>query len=409
MSNNFYSIVIPTRNRPDILSSAIKSVLTQELPHFEVIVSDNSTTELSDEVRKVVESFNDARIRYVRPDKEMPMGEHWEFAVSHATGEYIGILTDRMVLKKNALIRLDRVIEEYQPEVVSYIWDVVPNDHPPLQYSQRRFTDRVIKYPSSVLLDASSRSEFPHLLPRGLNTFCRKSFLFELKRQHKNLFLSISPDYYFCYLVLSHLDFIHYYDATLSISWGEHVSNGTNALRGRMVKDVQDFLSFMKKHGGLRYAPIPIKSDKFIPIPFNSLLHEYNLVASLLKNDKFKKVDEQIFYHKALKRIRSMKKRFGTNLNASRNLLEMYRIDHNLESLPYKKENRLIKVVLKKIIIPLLPFFSLISTKLNLDFRYYDFISLPKGRFKYIEEILDYESENPRKASKTYCPPINFP
>jgi glycosyltransferase involved in cell wall biosynthesis len=97
-----FSIVIPTRNRPELAAIAIKSVLRQDFQDFEVVVSDNSSPEDEPELEKVVAKTADSRVRYVRPPAELTMGEHWEFALGHARGEYVGYLTDRMVFTRRS-------------------------------------------------------------------------------------------------------------------------------------------------------------------------------------------------------------------------------------------------------------------------------------------------------------------
>ncbi len=49
-----FSIVIPTRDRPNLLKDAIQSALEQEFDDYEIIVSDNST---NSETQKLVSEF----------------------------------------------------------------------------------------------------------------------------------------------------------------------------------------------------------------------------------------------------------------------------------------------------------------------------------------------------------------
>ncbi len=74
-----YSIVIPTRNRDMYVPYAIKSVLKSTRTDIELIVSDNFST---DNTAKILRDFSDPRLRVVRPDTELPMAGHYEFAIS---------------------------------------------------------------------------------------------------------------------------------------------------------------------------------------------------------------------------------------------------------------------------------------------------------------------------------------
>jgi len=54
------SVIIPTHNRSAFLRSAIISVLNQTFQDFEIIIIDDAS---KDDTRKVITSFNEARIR----------------------------------------------------------------------------------------------------------------------------------------------------------------------------------------------------------------------------------------------------------------------------------------------------------------------------------------------------------
>jgi glycosyltransferase involved in cell wall biosynthesis len=85
------SVVIPTCNRSGLLQRAIASVLRQTYEHLEVIVVDDAST---DDTRKVVESFHDHRIRYVRHTTNRGGSAARNTGVDAATGQYIAFLDD---------------------------------------------------------------------------------------------------------------------------------------------------------------------------------------------------------------------------------------------------------------------------------------------------------------------------
>jgi glycosyltransferase involved in cell wall biosynthesis len=57
------SVILPTYNRAAVVPRAIKSVLTQSYPDFELIVVDDQST---DETENVVRAIKDSRVRYIR-------------------------------------------------------------------------------------------------------------------------------------------------------------------------------------------------------------------------------------------------------------------------------------------------------------------------------------------------------
>jgi hypothetical protein len=89
--NKLYSIVIPTRERADVLKFSIPTVLNQTARNFEIVVMDNCG---SPATKEVVDSFNSPHIRYIRSDERLAMSANWEIALAHANGDYIGFLGD---------------------------------------------------------------------------------------------------------------------------------------------------------------------------------------------------------------------------------------------------------------------------------------------------------------------------
>lgn len=63
MPKTMVSIVLPTYNRAYILGDAIKSVLMQTYPYFELLIIDDGSTDGTEEL---VMRYQDERIRYYK-------------------------------------------------------------------------------------------------------------------------------------------------------------------------------------------------------------------------------------------------------------------------------------------------------------------------------------------------------
>jgi glycosyltransferase involved in cell wall biosynthesis len=86
------SIAIPTYNRANgYLRQTIRAALGQSYPNIEVLVSDNHST---DDTEDVVKSFEDSRIVYFRQSENIGMNNNFNFCVNRATGEYFCLLPD---------------------------------------------------------------------------------------------------------------------------------------------------------------------------------------------------------------------------------------------------------------------------------------------------------------------------
>ena len=110
MKQPFFSIVIPTYNRADLLKCAISSFLAQNFGDFEIIVSDNNST---DNTRKVIESFQDKRITYSKNNENTGVMPNVKKLILMARGKYI--ITqgdDDVILFPNSLRRIYEFINK---------------------------------------------------------------------------------------------------------------------------------------------------------------------------------------------------------------------------------------------------------------------------------------------------------
>ncbi len=97
----FFSIAIPTFNRPNDLKLAIKSLLIQSFTDFEIIISDNSDNEISE---KVCKSFDDKRIKYSRNKSNIGFARNLYKVIKTSSGKYIFLFgDDDLVLKADSL------------------------------------------------------------------------------------------------------------------------------------------------------------------------------------------------------------------------------------------------------------------------------------------------------------------
>ena len=82
--------IITTFNRRQFLPAAIKSVLAQTFPHFELLILDNGST---DDTAAIVRGFQDPRIRYIH-HQPMTIGAQRNLGVAEAQSEFIAFLDD---------------------------------------------------------------------------------------------------------------------------------------------------------------------------------------------------------------------------------------------------------------------------------------------------------------------------
>jgi glycosyltransferase involved in cell wall biosynthesis len=85
------SVVIPTYNRANLLGRAIRSVINQTYPDFEILVIDDCS---KDNTEEVVKGFSESQLKYIRHGKNKGGSAARNTGITSAKGEYIALLDD---------------------------------------------------------------------------------------------------------------------------------------------------------------------------------------------------------------------------------------------------------------------------------------------------------------------------
>lgn len=107
-----YTFLIPAYKRK-FLKEALGSVLSQSFQDFNVIVSDDCSPE---ELKSIVDSFNDERIRYRRNESNIGarnLVRHWNLLLKETDAEFIIIASDDDVYHKDFLKTIDVLQQKY--------------------------------------------------------------------------------------------------------------------------------------------------------------------------------------------------------------------------------------------------------------------------------------------------------
>ncbi|MEZ4772845.1 MAG: glycosyltransferase [Bacteroidia bacterium] len=107
------SIGIPAYNSGDRIETALNSIARQQYPNIELIISNDASTDHTDEVcRKWAEK--DSRIKYFYQEKNLGLAANFEFVLHQATGKYFMWMADD-----------DHLV----PDIISYYVNFLEN-HP---------------------------------------------------------------------------------------------------------------------------------------------------------------------------------------------------------------------------------------------------------------------------------------
>lgn len=278
----YFSIVIPTKNRPYYLKETILSAVNQNFSDFEVIVSDNFNDERT---FNVIHQFNNYKLKYFRTDHEMMMHDHWEFATLPATGKYVILLTDRKVLYQNALKRLYNILHnKYQDSFNACSFGVISYNEAQQQMGWNQKLHKTYVFKSDKLMQSflyenifDIKTLDPYY-PKTLNGCYKNSYVSEIRKKYGGYFNkhnALSPDYASCFINLYLNPLILFIGIPIILSQGEQVSNGRKFGSG-------DFKEAMKSFNiETPFKSVPVNA----PFIYNFLVVDFIAVSEFLKKE----------------------------------------------------------------------------------------------------------------------------
>jgi len=201
-----FSVLLPTKDRVDLLRLALSTIVDQNYANWEVIVSDNNSLE---DVRLCVQDFHDDRIILIRSETSISVTDNWNFSLSRATGDYIIMLGDDDGLTHKYFSYLAKLVREFQePELLytgAYLF-AYPGVLPELKDGFLRSYEKaeIFKNSSSPFFLSkeiaaeyvASSMQFRMRFDYNMQFFLMSSKLIKRLQESGPLFQSPYPDYY---------------------------------------------------------------------------------------------------------------------------------------------------------------------------------------------------------------------
>lgn len=282
MASPFFSIVIPTRNRPRTLRFAIDSCLAQDFDDFEVIVCNNSD---GPETAEFLRSVSSPHVRVIQPPQTLSMPDNWEFAISHAKGQFIHVLGDDDGLMPFALRELHRLLEGTKERAVK--WSSAFYAWPDVAISADAYYLRLPMSPNKEHISfremASNVINFTACyttLPSVYTSMVHCSVLEELRTKTGRVFRTPDPDVYTGFAVGAVTGEYLSIGMPMSIAG---VSGKSNGIATHLLKKKNDIAEDYK----VLNAQAKIKRHRTVP--------DLSLFPSISVADSFQEAKEVLF------------------------------------------------------------------------------------------------------------------
>lgn len=214
MANPRFSIVIPTRNRPEFVRQALLYACAQH-PDAEIIISDNFTDPRMS-AKSALDMVASNRVKYLVPPTPLGMVDNWNFSLDHAAGEYVLFFTDKTFLLPGALMQLDGILCSIDAEILNWTADTYFPDvgNQPFMsgwYSRVSDGHRSSYYDPREALSFKGRGSVPREIMssgdyvRGKICFgaYKRSLIQRMRGRFGRVFHPMAPDYTSMILALS--------------------------------------------------------------------------------------------------------------------------------------------------------------------------------------------------------------
>lgn len=252
-----FSIIMPTRNRPQLLRLSLQSALELRGHDYEVVVSDNCSTS---ETREVVEEIGDSRVRYVRTPRPLSLTENMEFALGWSRGEYVTFLNDDDALVARTLESAREILEATEAEIVA--WPFCHYYYPDWHEIRHRNSLVAARYSSELehlyardTVTAAYRNLDVHRLPTSNNGLCQRALIDRVKRRVPRLFPGFAGDVFAGVLLMAEARAYHWVDIPFTIlgRWPRSLGSSLFARRG---SSGSEYFAEFPDDTRLQYVPL---------------------------------------------------------------------------------------------------------------------------------------------------------
>ena len=170
------SICIPTYNRASLLRESLRSVCAQDYQPLEILISDNASTDETEEICRRLESMDD-RVRYIRQPRNIGLYGNHNVCITESRGTFLGLFHDDDLHHPEMVSRYVAFLLRH-PEVgiVCSKWHLIDDNGSVIGTRARRVRDVIpgLEYVERTLRSGRSSIGIP-------GTLIRRSALGEIR------------------------------------------------------------------------------------------------------------------------------------------------------------------------------------------------------------------------------------
>jgi glycosyltransferase involved in cell wall biosynthesis len=157
------SVGLPVYNGENYLAEAIDSLLGQSYTDFELIISDNASTDGTADICRGYEKL-DSRIRYFRQPRNIGLAPNHNFTADQASGELFKWTSNDDLYARDLLKRCVEALDEHPHAVLAHSWtakiDSSGNTTDAFEYPLTTASLRASERFRSVLFDSGGDDDY---------------------------------------------------------------------------------------------------------------------------------------------------------------------------------------------------------------------------------------------------------
>jgi glycosyltransferase involved in cell wall biosynthesis len=279
------NVIIPTRERADVLRSTLATVTMQDYANLRIIVSDNAST---DDTAAVVERAADSRIVYLNTGRRLSMTHNWEFALSAVDDGWVVVIGDDDGLLPGGITEVADLIQRtgsmaIRSRMCTYDWPAVHgNSHGQLIVP---LGSGVENRNSAVWLEnvLSGQRRYPELPMVYDGGAIHISLFRRIRDTLGSFFQASSPDVSSAAAVASVTDSYVYSRRPFVIAGTSRHSIGTSHFATGPRRDESAAKRFAAEGNPPFHPEMPLHEDGGYPLSLHALFYEAWLHCSALR------------------------------------------------------------------------------------------------------------------------------